>query len=115
MSNAGLLVGWSRANAGKEAAALGKFGEFAGYVAKLQAEKHIDSFEPVLLRPHGGDLNGFFLLRGDATKLAALRQTEHWKDWEAFGGLYLQGFGVIECALGGEVGDSIARIGKALG
>ena len=91
-----------------------KFGEFVGYVTKLQAEKHIDSFEPVLMRPHGGDLNGFFLIRGDAGKLATLRQSDHWKDWEAWGGYHMQGFGVIECALADGVGDFMARFAKQI-
>lgn len=114
MSNAGLLVGWTRAFVGKEQAALGKFGEYTNYLAKLAKEQQIDSFEPVILRPHGGDLNGFFLIKGDAAKLAAVRQSDQWKDWEAFGALYLQGFGVIECAVGAMVGDFLARFGKAL-
>ena len=112
MSNTGILVGWTRAYVGKETSSLAKFGEFVGYVSKLAAEKQIDSFEPVLLRPHGGDLNGFFLIRGDAAKLAALRQTDQWKDWEAWGGFNMQGFGVIECMLGENVNDSITRFGK---
>src|SRR5215510_6194963 len=99
MASSGMLVGWNRANQGKETVAIGKFGEYVGYLNKLVAEKHIEGFEPVLLRPHGGDLNGFFLIRGDAAKLAALRTTDQWKDWEVAGSFYLTGFGVIECAL----------------
>jgi hypothetical protein len=112
MSNSGLLVGWSRAQSGKEKVALGKFGEFTQYVAKLQAEKQIDSFEPVLLRPHGGDLNGFFLLRADVARLAVLRQSDQWKDWEVTGAMLLDGFGVIECSLADNVADTIGRIAK---
>jgi hypothetical protein len=109
MSNAGILIGWTRAFNGKETIALSKFGEFTMYVTKLQKEKHIDSFEPVIMRPHGGDLNGFFLIRGDAAKLAAVRATDQWKDWEAWGAFNLQGFGVIECAIGEAVGTEIGR------
>jgi hypothetical protein len=112
MSNTGLFVGWTRAFSGKEKVAVGKFGEFTQYVAKLHAEGHIDSFEPVLLRPHGGDLNGFFLLRADAGRIAALRATDQWKDWEVTGGMLLDGFGVIECSLAENVGDMVARIAK---
>ena len=115
MSNAGLLVGWTRAYTGKEHAALGKFGEYLGYLTKLVNEKHIDSFEPVIVRPHGGDLNGFILVRADAAKLATLRATDHWKDWEALGVVLLQGFGVIECALSDGVGDFMGRFAKQLG
>ena len=112
MSNTGLLVGWTRAFPGKEKVALGKFGEFTQYVAKLHAEKQIDSYEPVLLRPHGGDLNGFFLLRADVARIAVLRQSDQWKDWEVTGAMLLEGFGVIECSLADNVGDMIARIAK---
>ena len=31
----------------------------------------IESFEPVFLEPHGGDLTGFILIQGDAAKLAS--------------------------------------------
>jgi hypothetical protein len=114
MSNAGLLVGWTRAYTGKEQVALNKFGEYLGYLTKLVTEKHIDSFEPVIVRPHGGDLNGFILVRADAAKLATLRQSDQWKDWEALGSVLLQGFGVIECGLGNGVADFMGRFQKQL-
>jgi len=37
------------------------------------AEGEIESFEMVLLEPHGGELGGFILLRGDQDKLARIR------------------------------------------
>jgi hypothetical protein len=38
----------------------------------LQAAGEIESFETVILTAHGGDLGGFFLLRGDAERLGRL-------------------------------------------
>ena len=40
------------------------FNEVFEYYSRLQQEGQIESFEPVLLEAHGGELGGFFLLRG---------------------------------------------------
>jgi hypothetical protein len=50
--------------------ALALFQEAMQYYAQLQHQGEIDSFEPVQLESHGGDLQGFLLLRGDTDKLA---------------------------------------------
>ena len=112
MANAGIMIGWTRALSGREAAANTKFGEFGAYLGKLQAESRIESFEPVIMRPHGGDLNGFFLIRGTETKLAELRTTDHWKDWETWGGYHLENFGAVDCMLGDSIGSSMTRWAK---
>jgi hypothetical protein len=95
-----------------EASSIPKFTEFLGYLGKLQAEKRIESFEPVLLEPHGGDLNGFVLIRGDHQKIAELRQTDAWKNWVAFGAHNLMGFGIINCILAEDIQDRMARFQK---
>ena len=46
------------------------------YYGKLQAEGRIESFEPVILTAHGGDLYGFFLIKGDADKLSEIRRED---------------------------------------
>ena len=112
MANAGIMIGWSRAIAGREAIANTKFAEFGAYLGKLQAENRIESFEPVIMRPHGGDLNGFFLVRGTEAKLAELRATDHWKDWETWGGFHMDNFGAVDCMLGDSIGTSMARWAK---
>ena len=38
----------------------------------------IESFEPVAFEPHGGDLAGFVLIRGERDKLNRLRYSEEW-------------------------------------
>ena len=45
-----------------------------GYYTKLQERGEIESFEAVLLEPHGGELGGFLLLRGEAEKLDRVRR-----------------------------------------
>src|SRR5262245_42207925 len=112
MANWGIFIGWKRPHTGKEAGANAKFGEFAGYCAKLVAEKQIENFEPVLLTPHGGDLNGFFLMRGERGKLNALKESNQFKEWITWGSIYLDGFGLTECALGDTVMEEVARYGR---
>jgi hypothetical protein len=112
MANAGLLLGWNRSVPGYEAQTVAKFGEFIGYLTVLVMEKKIESFEPVITRPHGGDLNGFFLIRGERAQLNALQDSDGWKDWEVWGAYHLQGFGVVECNLGAEIAETMKRFGK---
>ena len=65
------------------------------YYSKLQAEGRIESFEPVILTAHGGDLNGFFLIRGEGKKLDELRREEDFINFVIEAGFCLDGFGVI--------------------
>lgn len=43
------------------------------YLQRLRAEGVLDSIETVLLEPHGGDLEGFVLVKGEKDALARLR------------------------------------------
>jgi hypothetical protein len=114
MADAALLIGWTRPVQGRESGAHAKLGEMIAWLLSLQMTQKIESFESVMLRPHGGDLNGFFLLRGDRGKLADLRETEQFRDWEAWGSYALEGFGVAEAALGKAFKDVLDRQGKFL-
>lgn len=67
----------------------------AGFWAKQQAEKKIESFEPVMLAPHGGDLTGFFLIRGEQAKLDAIRASDEFVELEARSVLCIDRVGVI--------------------
>ena len=69
MAGEALFLGWGPVVRGREQKALQVFQETIEYYGKLQQEGQIDSFEPVLIAPHGGDLGGFVLLRGERAKL----------------------------------------------
>lgn len=43
---------------------------------QIEASGEIDSFDVVLLDPHGGDLEGVVVVKGDQQKLALLRTSE---------------------------------------
>jgi hypothetical protein len=75
----GLFVGFGFPVRGREQQAVKVFNESSEYYTRLQQRGDIDSFEPVLLEPHGGELGGFFLLRGDQEKLARLRTSDEFE------------------------------------
>jgi hypothetical protein len=68
-----LFVGWGALITGREKAARSVLGEAMQYLQRLQKERAIDSMEVVALEPHGGDLHGFVLVKGDQETLARLR------------------------------------------
>jgi len=95
MADAGLFIGWSEVVRGRETEALELFNETLAYYSRLQEEGTIESFEPVFLEPHGGDLGGFILIRGDAEKLSALRVSEEFNQFSIRATLTVNGFGVV--------------------
>ena len=81
MANQALFLGWNRPARGREEQAMKLWGKTMEYYGKLQADGRIESFEPVILMAHGGDLNGFFLVRGDADKLSEIRHEDEFVDF----------------------------------
>lgn len=73
MADAGLFVGWGAPVRGREVKNLEVFNEVLAYYGRLEQEGVIEGFETVFLEPHGGDLQGFVLLRGSEERLAQLR------------------------------------------
>jgi len=100
MADAGLFIGWGAVVRGREAEAIEAFNATMEYFAGLQADGTIESVEPVFLEQHGGDLNGFFFVRGDAEKLSALRVDEEFEGVILRAGLVVDNIGVVGAATG---------------
>lgn len=100
MADAGLFIGWGEVVRGRESEAVETFTATLEYFAGLQADGTIEGVEPVFLEQHGGDLNGFFLVRGDAGKLAALRVDEAFEAVILRAGLVVENIGVVGAAMG---------------
>ena len=95
MADAGLFVGYGNPVRGRESQAVELFNETIGWFSQLQEDGEIESFEPVFLEPHGGDLGGFILIRGDAGKLAELRVSEEFTQLIIRAGLSVENIGVV--------------------
>ena len=109
MSKDVIFVGWNRPIVGREKMAAEHLQEFMADVIQLQQEGTIDSFEPILLTPHGGDLNGFFLIRGEISKLLELKRTEAWITNVTRANMHTEGFGVIDGVTGEGVMEWMER------
>jgi hypothetical protein len=114
MADAALFVGWGNAVRGRERQALKVFGDAIAFYGGLQQAGEIESVEPVFLEPHGGDLEGFFLIRGDSEKLSALRVREDFVRLNARAGLIVDGFGVVGAAIAGGIDEQMGYFQAAI-
>ena len=99
----GILIGWNRIVPGKEPLGVALFGEALEFWREQQRAGAIDSFETVFLGPHGGDLNGFILVRGEAEKLNQVLVSDAYLVLETKANYLLQGHGVIKASFGEEI------------
>ena len=104
-----MLFGWNRPIPGREKLSGQHFDEFVSYLGGLQQKGAIQGFEIVFLDTHGGDLNGFFLIKGDTSKLDALVSTNDWITHITRASLHLEGAGVIRGVTGNEIPEFMAR------
>jgi len=103
MADFGLFIGFGAPVRGRERQAIQVFNEAFEYYSRLQQEGEIESFEPALLEPHGGELDGFFLLRGDQDKLARIHSSEEFLRITARAQLIVENLGIIGAALGDQL------------
>ncbi len=108
MADAAIFVGWGQVVRGREAKALGVFNETLVYYQRLQQEGTIESVEPVLLTAHGGDLAGFVLIRGERSRLDALRATEEFARYTLRASLIVDNLGVVDAAIGESLTSGLA-------
>lgn len=103
MASGALFIGWGHAIPGREQQALQVFNEAVQYWSSLQQRGEIEGFEPVALEPHGGDLYGFFMIRGDRERLAQLRHREDFGRLIQRAQLVVANVGVVAAYVGEEL------------
>ena len=108
MADAGLFVGFGNPVRGREREAIQVFNETIEYYARLQQQGEIESFEPVFLAPHGGDLGGFILVRGDREKLGRVQASDEFQRLSMRADLIVEGFGIVGADLGERVAAQMA-------
>ena len=114
MADAGLFIGWGAPVRGREAKGLEVFGEALAYYARLQQDGVIEGFETGILEPHGGDLQGFVLVRGSEETLARLRVDDEFVRLSTRAGLIVEGMGIIGVALGDGLEQAISTYQQAI-
>jgi hypothetical protein len=114
MADAGLFIGWGAPVRGREAKGLEIFNEALAYYGRLQQDGVIEDFETAILEPHGGDLQGFILLRGGEEKLAQLRVDDEFVRMSTRAGLIVEGLGVIGASLGDGLQQAITTYQEAI-
>ncbi len=102
MANAALFLGYGAVIPGRARQALQVFNEVLEYYGRLQKQGQIESFEPVFLEPHGGDLAGFFLMRGERDKLNGVRYSDEFKRMTNRATLVCLNVGIVSAFTGEE-------------
>ena len=101
MADNALFIGWGAGVRGREEQALRVFEETIGFWTQAQQDGRVESFEPILLEPHGGGLGGFILVRGERAQLDALRASAEYQRLTARAAAIVDDIGLIN-AYGGE-------------
>lgn len=101
MAGGALFIGWGAVPRGREKVALQVFQETIEYYGRLQQDGRLESFEAMLLAPHGGDLAGFILLRGGREALSDIQFSHEFTRLTARATAVVDSLGVIP-AFGGE-------------
>jgi hypothetical protein len=114
MAESGLFIGWGEVVRGREAEAVQTFNSTVEYFTGLQKDGTIEGFEPFFLEQHGGDLNGFFLVRGEAQELSALRVDEEFEATILRAGLVVNNIGVVGAATGARLERQMSSYVEAI-
>jgi hypothetical protein len=109
MADHSLFIGWGPSVRGREVKASAVFGEATALWGKLQSDGVIESWEAYFLGPHGGDLQGFFLLHGDREKLALAQGGDEMTRVLERAALVVDGLGVVPALTGAALASGMER------
>ena len=114
MAEAALFIGWGTPVRGREARSLEVFNEAVAFWGGLQDAGDIESFEPVLLMPHGGELSGFALIRGSHQQIAALVEREDFQRLNTRAQMIVERFGVVGAFTDEALGEQMSMYQDAV-
>ena len=110
MPDFGLFIGFGFPARGREEGAVKVFGELLELLGGQQQRGNVESFEPVFLQPHGGDLGGFVIVRGDRAKLDAFVASDEFQRVANRAQVIVDNFGVVNLQLGGELQRQVNKL-----
>ena len=100
-----MFITWGEPVRGREERSLEVFNEAVGLYGRMQQEGRIESFDVILLEPHGGGIAGYVELHGSAGQLAAIREDEEFQRLLVDAGLIVDELGVV----GGVANEGVAE------
>ena len=109
MADSALFIGWGAPVRGREQNAAKVFGEAVELWSRLQADGTLESWSAYFLEPHGGDLQGFFLLHGEREKLALARTSEAFETVIQRADTIIERLGVVAGATGARIESEMGR------
>jgi hypothetical protein len=106
MADEALFFGFGDVVTGRERKAIEVFNESMEYYGQLQQDGKLESVEAWFLAPHGGDLGGFILLRGEREHLDEIERSPEFERVQARAAMIVQRIGVVHAY----TGDALARL-----
>ena len=113
MADEALFIGWGDPVRGREAKALDVFNESLQYYGQLQQDGKIAGVDAWFLAPHGGDLSGFILLRGDREQLDEVRRSAEFELLLTRAGMIVDRVGVVNAYTGDALGRLVGQFQEA--
>jgi hypothetical protein len=113
MADEALFIGWGEVVRGRERKALEVFNESIQYYAQLQQDGKIESVEPWFLAPHGGDLAGFILLRGEREQLDEIQRSAEFERLQTRAALIVDRTGALNAYTGEALGRQMGQFEDA--
>jgi hypothetical protein len=109
MADSALFIGWGTPVRGRETKSSVVFGEAVALWTKLESDGVIESWAAYFLGPHGGDLDGFFLLHGDREKLAGAAASEEMRRVLERAAMVVDRLGLVPALTGAEIEAGMGR------
>ena len=113
MAYGALFIGWGETHSGRERKAVELFMESLAYLTKLVEQGRVASVEPFFLEPHGGDLEGFFVVRGEQEELNRIRTGDEFQRLAVKAQVLVQAFGVVGAVTGERLNKHMAWFAEA--
>jgi hypothetical protein len=114
MADRALFIGWGAPVRGREERAVEVFDQFVSLLGRLESEGRIEGMDVALLQPHGGDLGGFFMVRGTEAQCEQLPDDEEFHRATIDASLIVEHFGVIPAMFGEGVVREMAMYREAI-
>jgi hypothetical protein len=115
MAEEALFIGWGEVVRGRERKAVDVFNESIEYYGRLQQDGKIEGFEAWFLAPHGGDLAGFVLLRGEREQLDEIQRSPEFERIQTRAGMIVDRTGTVNAYSGEALGRLMTQFQEAAG